>query len=51
VTDFFEPFASGGLEHAMAVERQQGISLTNAALGTPTFWSILPNGSKISNGK
>jgi hypothetical protein len=55
VTDFFEPFASGGPSHAMKVEVQQGINLANAALATPTLehyiWSTLPNSSKLTNGK
>ena len=55
MTDFFEPFAASGPEHAMKVEVQQGINLANAALATPTLkhyiWSTLPNGSKLSAGK
>jgi hypothetical protein len=55
ITDFFEPFAAGGPEHAMKVEVQQGINMANAAIKTQTLkhyiWSTLPNGSKISNGK
>jgi len=55
VTNFFEPFASGGPEHAMKVELQQGKNIADAAAKTATLkhliWSTLPDSKKISNGK
>jgi hypothetical protein len=55
VTNFFEPFASGGPEHALTVELQQGKNIANAAAKTATLkhliWSTLPDSKKISNGK
>jgi len=55
VTNFFEPFATGGPETALKVEVAQGKNLADAAANTPTLehfvWSTLPNGLKISKGK
>lgn len=45
MTDFFEPFAAGGPDHAMAVELAQGQNLARAASATATLthyvWSTV----------
>ncbi|KAH8803674.1 hypothetical protein F5884DRAFT_712563 [Xylogone sp. PMI_703] len=55
VTNFFEPFASGGPDKAIQVELAQGKNIANAASKTDTLqhfiWSTLPGISEISNGK
>lgn len=55
MTDFFEPFATGGPEAAMKVEEAQGINMAKAAAATHTLkhyiWSTLPNSKKVSGGK
>ncbi|KAK9318839.1 NAD(P)-binding protein [Lipomyces orientalis] len=55
VSDFVEPFAKGGPEHAMEVESRRGINLAKAASAISTLehyiWSTLPNSKKISGGR
>jgi len=55
VTNFFEPFATGGPEKGMEVEIQQGKNLAAAAAATSTLehyiWSTLPNAKAVSGGK
>jgi hypothetical protein len=55
VTDFFEPFAAKGAQHAMEVEYSQGTNLAKAAAKTASLeryiWSTLPDSKRLSNGK
>ncbi|KAL3448443.1 NAD(P)-binding protein [Aspergillus insuetus] len=55
VSDFIEPFATGGPEHAIEVESRHGINFAKAASTTKTLehyiWSTLPNSKVISGGQ
>lgn len=54
-TNFFEPFATLGVDNAIDTESTQGINLAKAAAATSTLqhyiWSTLPNAAQISQGK